>query len=324
LKLQKPKILEKSTLNSRNGEGHLTRNSFLTAKLFLRAMILGKAVFLGGEVSPVQSIAEAQEVLKLLYREYLKKSLCRENRIREHYSVYSFIRNSTILTLKKNGLLLGTLMAIEDGPHKLPADELYGSELDSFRSSGNKLAEVGLLALDSRSFKSHAYSLRSFRKLRYMMSLFNGLFNFLYQSSDCTHIVIMVNPRHTEIYKLYGFRQFSDVRHYDKVDKPAVPMIQDFESFLSSADSNVFALSVVKTMKLMGRIRKFHFSPSDIAQKIENNAPFFDELSGRDEAILLAEYPELSEIYRLNKVKMLEKSSQFVSDTDSLEGSRGV
>jgi hypothetical protein len=140
--------------------------------LLLRMAILGKAVFLKDEIRPVETIEEAKFVQKLLYKEYRAKSLCEECSSQSYLNLFSLFPSATTLISRRKKKIMGTVMYVEDGFHKLPADILYSEELNEMRESGCRLLEVGSLALNSAHFNKKTHSLTSIRKLTTMRGVF--------------------------------------------------------------------------------------------------------------------------------------------------------
>jgi hypothetical protein len=278
------------------------RRAAKTAKFLLRLAIHGRLFFPKHSVRPVYTSDEITEVQELLYREYLKRNLCKEIFSKKLLNLHSLLPTSTTMISRKGKKLLGTIMIIEDGLLKLPSDCLYEEELDNMRSRGYKLVEVGSLALDNSLFKTGSHSMTSIKKLVSLGNLFTAMLNYVYQFTDATHLVIMVNPRHESLYKEIGFYRYSEIRHYSAVNNHlAVPMILDIEHFFSSAHKNVYSLYATKCMRVIQRIKKYKITAGDVAKLLAENPKFFIDLNNDEEETLLHYYPDIASILEMNK-----------------------
>src|SRR5690606_27503121 len=113
-------------------------------------------------------------------------------------------------------------------------------------------------------FNEATQSLRSINKFCSLAGLCTFMLNYIYQYSDATHLVIMVNPKYASIFELIGFEQYSEIRHYDKVDKPVVPLVLDIETFMASANYNPASLFSQSVLISLERGHKYQFSASDL------------------------------------------------------------
>lgn len=218
-------------------------------------------------ISVVEDRKTMEQVQSLLYQEYRRMNLCKENKRKKFFSPYQYSSSGTTLVSKKKGKLIGTIAVLEDSVMKLPSDSLYTKELEQIRNKGKRLVEVSELALDHKKFK-RSYSLKSFKKMNSLFSLFNGMVNYVYQFTDATDLVIMVNPKHASLYTFIGFNLYAEPKFYEKVGKIAVPMILDIEKFLSTADKSLPAYNVISNFRKFPDSVPFYFSSTDLAERL--------------------------------------------------------
>jgi hypothetical protein len=271
-------------------------------EIVLKAAILGRKYLVNDQVTPIRNSHETRKIEELLYREYRSRNLCNENQSLRHYSAHSLLPTTHTLVSRSNNNnnnIVGTISVIGDGAIGLPSDLLYKQELDALRDCGHNLVEIGLMALDNSRFRRKTYSLKSAKKSIAMFSMFAGTINYLYQATNASHLVIMVNPKHKEIYDFFGFEQFSEIRHYPRVNKPAVPMILSLDRFLASANTHVPALFVTSCMSIIEERREYRVTNLDIIERAVTNPEYFLALSEDELSVLTNLYHGLAETLNL-------------------------
>lgn len=219
------------------------------------------------KVSIVEDRKTMEEAQSLLYQEYYKRDLCTENSEKRYFSSYHYGSSSTTLVSRKNDKVIGTISVYQDSDMRLPSDILYPEELAMFRDMGKRIVEVSALALDHTKF-GNTYSLKSFKKMNSLFSLFCGMINYIYQFIDATDIVIMVNPKHVSLYTFLGFQAYSQSKFYSKVGKIPVPMILDIEQFISTADKSAPAYNVIANFRKFPDCVPFRFTSTELAEKL--------------------------------------------------------
>lgn len=179
---------------------------------------------------PAVSVADLQKAYSLVYREYLAKGYCEESQAKMHYNIFSLLPSSKTFMLEKNDNFVGTISLIPDSPCGLPLDTIFKEEIDTFRRSGRKLAEVGLLALDGESFERNTFSLTDFQKLTGSFRLFKIMFDHARTLSGVTDLVIGMHPKHRELYRYLLFEDIGPVKSYPGArGKPALLMHMDID-----------------------------------------------------------------------------------------------
>jgi hypothetical protein len=108
--------------------------------------------------------------------------------------------------------LIGTVTLGLDSEEGLLADELYGEEINTFRSKGAKVCELSKFALDPQHSSKEVIA-----------ALFHLAYLYAHNVYRATDLLAEVNPRHVGSHKrMFGFRQISDMRTCPRVGAPAV------------------------------------------------------------------------------------------------------
>lgn len=268
---------------------------FRNGARLIRLTLLLRKLLLRDKVQVISNKDEALEAQKILYREYSARDLCAENPAKLYFNAFSFLSTTRTFVSRRRAQVVATVTVIGDGVIGLPADTLFGKELEDFRKSGMRLIEVGALALDQRCFSKKSFSFGSITKFSRLFTLFSGITNYIHQYTDATHIVIMINPKHRFIYDCWGFVQFAETRHYPHVNKPAVPMILDLKQFMNAGRRHLPAKFVVKTFGLLRPTRSFRYTEREILARAELFPEFIQSLSTSQFEALIEEFPKAQE-----------------------------
>lgn len=130
----------------------------------------------------------------------------------ENTAVSSHNPNRLTLVASSGQTLVGTVTLGLDSDEGLLADELYGQEINAFRSKGRKVCELSKFALDPQ------YSSKEI-----LAALFQLAYIYAHNVYKATDLFGEVNPRHAGSHKrMFGFRQISDIRTCPRVGAPAV------------------------------------------------------------------------------------------------------
>jgi hypothetical protein len=130
----------------------------------------------------------------------------------ENTAVSSPNPNRLTLVASSGQKLAGTVTLGLDSNEGLLADELYGKEIDAFRSKGRKVCELSKFALDPQ------YSSKEI-----LAALFHLAYIYAHNVYKATDLFGEVNPRHAGSHKrMFGFRQISEMRTCPRVGAPAV------------------------------------------------------------------------------------------------------
>lgn len=113
---------------------------------------------------------------------------------------------------KRHQKIIGTLSVWRDGPAGLQADEIYAEELSRLRARGERIGEIGRLAMDSKT-----------PALTLLLSLVGKVVGAARERWHLTHLVIECNPRHVGFYtRALGFSVIGGKRECALVSAPAV------------------------------------------------------------------------------------------------------
>ena len=122
------------------------------------------------------------------------------------------LANEATLQTCQGEEVFGTLTVRYDSEGGLAADALYRTELDHYRNTGTRLAEVTRLAVDPA---------RGSKEL--LGALFHGAYVFCGPVGSVTDVFIEVNPRHVAFYqRMMHFQQAGEAKICPRVDAPAV------------------------------------------------------------------------------------------------------
>ncbi len=161
-----------------------------------------------------ESTNELEKAFSLVYASYQQKGFIPEPK--EHgmfFSIYSLLPGTIHVMIRENQKkVISNLSAIpSSGTFGLPMDSIYKSELDRLRSRGRKVVELSALAT-SKKHRMHNIFLYQIQAL-YWYFIYNGV----------DDICVTVNPRHKGYYmRMFPFEELGPVRHYSRVNAPAV------------------------------------------------------------------------------------------------------
>ncbi|WP_150112193.1 N-acyl amino acid synthase FeeM domain-containing protein [Desulfonatronovibrio hydrogenovorans] len=168
---------------------------------------------------PAVKFAETREELEkafsLVYQIYLQKKFITEPKPHQMlYSIYSLLPDTVHIIAKSYLSVISNLTQIFDTPEfGLPMDVIYRPELDELRNQGRKIVELSALATPREHRWKNIF--HYLVQVMYWYSIYKGV----------DDVCIAVNPRHVRYYKnLFPFKELGPVRHYPRVDAPAVAL----------------------------------------------------------------------------------------------------
>ena len=152
-------------------------------------------------------IADTKELLlqsyQLVYKRYIDVGFCKKNENQIYFGFHDLLIDTRTFVAEIDGKVIATLSVIIDNSAGLPSDHLFYNEINHFRDSNKKIAEISRFAV-SQDYK------------KYSVLIFQYLFQLLYHSyvfrSNVTDCIIMVEPRHCKVYKKFGFIEISDIK----------------------------------------------------------------------------------------------------------------
>jgi len=176
--------------------------------------------------------------------------------------------------------VLSTMSFIPDTPlFGLPMDDLYHDKIEALRNQGRKVAEIASLA-----------TLRHHCGQNIMVFLSKAIFQYaLLTNTD--DLCIMVNPKHVRFYQsIFLFEPFGEVRHFDKVNAPAVALRVDMRSIEPNLREAYAAQEFDTDLHhFFVKINSHMIDQNTIFTQIEKNAPLESEIA----RTLLKAHPEL-------------------------------
>lgn len=146
---------------------------------------------------------------RLLHDSYFESGLMDKHISGLRCNSYSFLPHTTVIVLKKDDTVIGTVTLIRDSAMGLPSDEKYKAENDSLRENGRVLTEVSALAIDKK-----------FRNQGHILTLFLTKYMYIYSKnhSDTEYLVCTVHPRAEDYHRaLWGFERKGKIVSYDYV-----------------------------------------------------------------------------------------------------------
>lgn len=161
------------------------------------------------QVLVAEDKTDFETAFQLLHESYFDSGLMDKHPSGLRCNSYSFLPHTTIIILKKDGIVIGTVSLIRDSAMGLPSDEKYKFENDSLRVNGRVLTEVSALAID-----------KNFRNQGHILSLLLMKYLYIYSKrhSDTEYLVCTVHPRAEDFYRaLWGFVRKGKIVSYDYV-----------------------------------------------------------------------------------------------------------
>lgn len=159
-------------------------------------------------------IARTQEDLEaayaLLHRSYVAAGLSDENPWGVRLNVFSFLPETTVVVVKFEGEVIGTVSLIRDSRLGLLTDSHFLAENNVLRSEKARLVEVSALAVD-RQFRQHGHAI-SFLMMKY-------IYWYARFWMHGTHFVCCVANRAGDFYRsLFSFTQIGGSVNYSAVN----------------------------------------------------------------------------------------------------------
>jgi ribosomal protein S18 acetylase RimI-like enzyme len=172
----------------------------------------------GVVVKFAESPEEALAASHIVHRAYVRRGLVAPHPTGLRVTPHAIAPTTHTFVAMSGDRYVGTLSLIGDGPLGLPLDAVYGEEVATFRGAGERVAEVGCLAI-----------LPSFRR-KGIVSL---LYRFMYEVAMKTGIerlVAAVHPNAEEIYRAaLLFERFGGERHYPGLNRSARAVALDLD-----------------------------------------------------------------------------------------------
>lgn len=159
---------------------------------------------------------------RLLYKEYLSAGYVnKQTPSRILFKINHLLPETVVFVTNIFQTPVSTLTQFFDDPQfGLPSDSVYRPELDSLRSDGRVISELGSLAIQ-KNFRWQNLFLQKYRAM-YWYS----------RKRKINDLCIAVNPKHVAYYKtVFLFETFGALKFYPRVQAPAVLMRLNLDRF---------------------------------------------------------------------------------------------
>lgn len=143
-------------------------------------------------IKVANTLEEREAVFQLAYQVYLAKGYVKENDLVRLVNSYDNNPDTLILIVKDNNKkIIGSVTLVFDGNSRLPAEKIYGEELNILKAQNEKIVEISRLVIDP--------NYRNSKEI--LVMLFNYLYIYSYYVKNYTCLAIEVNPRHIAYYQ---------------------------------------------------------------------------------------------------------------------------
>ena len=139
------------------------------------------------------TLEEREAVFKLGYQIYLEKEFIKPNP--QEYLIQSYDqdpRSIILIVQDRNKKIAGSVTLVFNESSQLPAEKIYASELKTLKKNGEKLVELSRLIINPE--------FRNSKEI--LILLFNYLAIYSYHVENYDSLVVEVNPRHKNYYKM--------------------------------------------------------------------------------------------------------------------------
>ncbi len=169
------------------------------------------------------TIEQRRRAWALAYEIYADKGYAGSREDRLWYGSHDALPDTRTLIVSRDGVDVACMTLVFDSLIDLPADQVYGEELDQLRSSGRYLCEI--ISLVSRETGRK-------RSIGVLQHMFRAAFLVARDLEKATDFIITVNPRHAGYYRSrLLFEVIGELRNYEKVGgAPALLLRLDLET----------------------------------------------------------------------------------------------
>lgn len=176
------------------------------------------------------TLEERQAVFRMGYQIYLSKGFIKPNSQNWMVQNYDFDEETIILMVQdQNKNLAGSVTLVFEENSKLPAEKIYGKELKDLKDSGERMIELSRLIINPEYRNSKEI----------LVLLFNYLAIYSYHVKNSTSLVVEVNPRHKEYYKM--------LLNFDEIGKEkACPIVQNAPAVLLQLPLKRYQAEVIR------------------------------------------------------------------------------
>ncbi len=185
------------------------KNDDKAGVLIRRRLLKNQSPYKNIKFKVAETLSEVEGASRLVHDVYVREGYMDPQPGGLRMTAFNFLPgNQTFIGCENHNILL-TVTLFSDSQNRLPMDSLYRAELDSLRSEGRVLVEVGALAVKPNAqFTFHSS----------VMMLFKFALLHVWRNMLVDDLVIVVNPKHRSFYeKVLSFRQIGPERVYEYV-----------------------------------------------------------------------------------------------------------
>ncbi len=164
----------------------------------------------------VRSQEELELCFGLVYQEWIRSNYIPEG-TPLRYSIYNAVPTTVTFAGFYDDELFMTATLIIDGPLGIPIGVIFPEKTDFLRATGKKLAEVSMLAFDSKK----AAQLKPMERVSLLLDLFYTIFVYS-QTQNVEILLAKVHPKHASSYERLHFKDFEDLRENTFVQNMSV------------------------------------------------------------------------------------------------------
>lgn len=176
------------------------------------------------------TLQEREAVFHLGYQIYLEKGFVKSNSQEWLIQPYDADPQTVILIVQdKNKNIAGSVTLVFNESSRLPAEKIYGPEINALKAKGEKLVELSRLIISPK--------FRNSKEI--LLLLFNYLAIYVFHVKKYTSLVVEVNPRHKEYYK--------SLLNFDEIGgEKACPLVENAPAVLLQLPLNRFHAEVIR------------------------------------------------------------------------------
>lgn len=153
------------------------------------------------DISLARSRADLQQAFELTYRSYFRAGLAVDSPSGMRLTPFHLLTSSEVIIAKLDQTVVSTISLFGDGKLGLPMQSMYSREIETLRTRGLRLAEVGGLA-DRRATP---------KRFIKTFAIMGRIIVQLATARNYDTLVAAVHPKHAKLYKrVFGFKQIGD------------------------------------------------------------------------------------------------------------------
>lgn len=151
-------------------------------------------------IKVANTLEEREAVFKLSYQVYFDKGYIKKQAHERLIRSYDTDEDTVILIVKdQNKQIAGTATLVFDGSMRLPAEKVYGNEINDLKAQGKKSAELCRLVINP-----------NYRNVKdILVLLFNYAAIYIRNIKKYDGLIVEVTPRHKNYYK--GLLHFDEI-----------------------------------------------------------------------------------------------------------------